>query len=299
MNKYLHWGVGIVIVLLSLVGIWTIGSARSVHLGLGGRPLWRPYVLRLGHTLDTATLRAVGVLELDVLLSAISTLIEALILGSLVLLVKSLDSTGCFGASHQILLIERVIQVLNSWSPSCIWRLHSIRLSWIGPISLSLARSVPSTTSSSLASAIPVLLSHIHDRIHGIVKQTILVLGLLGDHRRLGDVGNLILVYCITPFATWGFYTERGSHLFLALIIMGKVFVDWDLLHQHVFLTCRDQVAVVVQDHVLGWRIDTATVIVIMYGSNFIPGLLLLSIINGRIIQLTLILFMFNCSRIL
>jgi hypothetical protein len=58
----------------------------------------------LGEALDATALGAVGVLELDLLLSA--TLVEVLARVSLVLLVKCLDSASGFGTSDEIFLVE-------------------------------------------------------------------------------------------------------------------------------------------------------------------------------------------------
>ena len=56
----------------------------------------------LGEALDARALRAMGVLEMDLLLGVCL----GVVLVSLVLLVKSLDSAGGFGTTHEILLVE-------------------------------------------------------------------------------------------------------------------------------------------------------------------------------------------------
>lgn len=250
-----------------------------------------------------------GVLKLDLLLGA--RLAEVLIRVSLVLLLRSLDSSTSFGTTHKIFLVERVIHVLIEWSTtSCTWAISRLlRWPWVRSSAsatvlimcrsitfVSLPRSVASAAGSCLAASISVLLNmvKIHYGICGyrLIKHAIPMVCILRNHGTLWDIGILVFNNIIPLLFLRRFNIETTAHnlgwVFRIIhVIILWVLVGWDLLDQHVAVVpCHDHVPVVVKHHVLGWHLRTSAVVVVVDRSKVIFRTLFLVICCGRITQL-------------
>lgn len=229
----LRWGI---IIIHFNIGIRCLCSATLVHLSWWA--FGRAHVWLLSKALDAAALRPMGVLQLDLVLCARSTLVELLIRITLVLLVEGLNSASGFGATQKTFLVERVVQVLNERSTS---RIHRFRWSWVRSsysiTSLSLSRSVSSAACSSLASTIPVLLCliQIHNCIcwYGLIKHAIFMICILWNDWRLWNI--CILIFYNISLIFRRFDTEARAQyfwgaLYIVRVVMDWVFIRWDLL---------------------------------------------------------------------
>ena len=130
-----------------MVFFTTISSTLPIDLGR-----WS-LVRSLGHALDAASLRSMGILKLDLLLGPRSRWVEVLVWVALVFTINCLHTSSSFGATHKILLVERVIHILDKRTLGSVgtWRISITWISSLATYTLPLAWSITSTTCPILA----------------------------------------------------------------------------------------------------------------------------------------------------